>query len=408
MVTKLALDVNSPKSATILGTRHRSTLEMATFVNVVMARYLDYNDSYHGKKGVTHCSDCILPCLSLSEFKHGSGKEFLLSIVLSYELQARFCDVAPLLPRGWDSAVVALLSTALTTSKLLGLSREATKQSLNIALNSHIAMRQGLAGKLSMWKGCRSAEAIRCAIFSTMLAAEGMTGPSPIFEGEFGIFKQVTGQFDLELPVLGPYDEYKITQADLKLFPSAGHTQGPIWAAIQARKKINDTNEISRIEIIADKIATESGGSPEKWNPENRETADHSLPYTVAIALTDGSLSDSSYEPGRLTDAGIANLMKKITVNEDPAFTDSMHQNKRSSILRVHLASGDRITERVDYPRGSAKNPVSDQELEDKFRHNVKDYFTERQAERIIHMIWKLDEVKNVTELVEACAVKSL
>src|SRR5262245_38965112 len=186
-------------AATLLGTRRKTTADMAAFVNGLMVRYFDFNDSLRGSltKESAHVSDNIAPCMAVAEYQRRSGRNLLLAIVLAYEINIRLCDAASL--GECDNINYYLVSMALAARKLLGLSKQAHSPAVNISMNSQIAMKQTRTGVISMWKSGAAANAGRNAIFSALIAKEGITGPSPVFEGDRGFFKQVTGPFELDV-----------------------------------------------------------------------------------------------------------------------------------------------------------------------------------------------------------------
>src|SRR5881409_1941646 len=240
MTRDIAMQVSVKKGSTILGTRKKTTPDLGAFVNGIMVRYFDYNDTYLSLEPA-HPSDNIGPCFSVAESERGTGKDLLLSIILAYEIQCRLCDAADLRHRGWDHVCYGLPSTALATGKLMDLDSEKMTQAVNLALNSHITMRQVRAGELSMWKGCSFANAARNGVFSALLAREGMTGPSPIFEGEMGFFKQVSGPFQISINDFGGRKgSFKIAETYLKFFPAEIHSQTSIWAALEARTEMGN------------------------------------------------------------------------------------------------------------------------------------------------------------------------
>src|SRR5262249_12453923 len=148
---------------------------------------------------------------------------------------------------------------------------------------------------------------------------------------------------------------------------------------------------IEQIEILTnERTYRGSGRGPEKWAPRTHETADHSLPYVVAIALIDGTVSPSSYADERLNDGRVLGLMKKITVREDAALT-SLFPEKSATILRVVLKSGQVLVEKVEYPKGHPKHPVTDEEIESKFRHLVRGFVNESQVDAILNFVWTLE-----------------
>ena len=285
----LATERYRADAATILGTRRMTTSDMATFVNGLMVRYFDFNDTYLSKEPA-HPSDNISACLSTAEMEGRSGKDLLLAIVLAYEIQCRLCDAASLRARGWDHVCYGLVSSALAAGRLMRLSRDEMTQAVNISLNSHLAMRQVRAGALSEWKGFSFANAARNAVFSALLAREGICGPSPIFEGEMGFFREVSGPFELDTGRFGGRsgEGFKLEETFVKFYPAEYHAQSAISAAIELRKEVG-RDPLERIESVL--VETHEAGytilgkDREKWSPETRETADHSLPYMVAAVF---------------------------------------------------------------------------------------------------------------------------
>jgi len=133
----------------------------------------------------------------------------------------------------------------------------------------------------------------RNALFAAMLAARGMTGPSPIFEGVGGYFKAVT-RAPFRLTALGGREHpFKIMECSIKRFPLGLYSQTVVQAALEARGKIRSVDEIAEVHIETVGTAVRlMAGDPEKWEPATRETADHSMPYTVAVALIYGTIEE--------------------------------------------------------------------------------------------------------------------
>jgi 2-methylcitrate dehydratase len=397
---KVSEAARDPQGSTLFGTRKRTTPDLAAFVNGIMVRYFDYNDTYLSKEPA-HPSDNIGPCFSVAESEHSTGKELLLSIIIAYEIQCRLCDAADIRHRGWDHVCYGLPSTALAAGKLMELGSKRMTQAANLALNSHITMRQVRAGELSMWKGCSFANAARNGVFSAMLAREGMTGPSPIFEGEMGFFKQVSGPFEMNIEDFGGRNgSFKIAETYLKFFPAEIHSQTSIWAALEARKEIEKPGDIVSVEIASHEAGyTILGRDPEKWNPLTKETADHSLPYIVAMALLEGRIDNSTYSEKKFRDPRILEFLKKITVIEDKTLTD-MYPEAVANRVTVKLSSGKVVSKQVDYHKGHPKNPMGDGEVEEKFQRLTKKYLAKNRARRILDAVWDLEKAKDISKVI--------
>ena len=143
------------------------------------------------------------------------------------------------------------------------------------------------------------------------------------------------------------------------------------------------------------------GSEPEKWKPETRETADHSLPYITAIALIDGEITDKQFARERFADREVWKFLENVKVVRHNELS-GMYPDAVANIVHVDLVDGKRLTKRVDYPMGHAKNPLKDSEVEEKFFALVEPAIGKQQARKIVDLVWKLDEARNVDELVKA------
>ena len=174
----------------------KTSAEWATFVNGLLIRYLDYNDTYLSLEPA-HPSDNLAPILAAGELVRAKGCDLIAAAVLSYEVQCRLCDASSLRKNGFDHVTYGAISSALGAGKILGLDVTQLTHAVGIAGVSNTALRQTRAGELSMWKGCAFANAARNGLFAALVAHEGMTGPAPIFEGDLGFMKLLTGPFEV-------------------------------------------------------------------------------------------------------------------------------------------------------------------------------------------------------------------
>lgn len=393
-------------TSTVLGTSAKTSPALATFANGLMIRYFDFNDTYLSKEPA-HPSDNLGATLSVAESAGANGKDLILATALAYEIQCRLCDSADIRHRGWDHVCYGLVSSALGAGKLMGLRAKKMGEAVNIALNGHIAMRQVRAGELSMWKGASFANAARNAVFAATLANEGMTGPSPIFEGEMGFFKQVSGPFEMDPEAFGGRrGSFKIEETYIKYYPAEYHSQTAVWAALAVRKKIPDISDIEGVEIASHEAGyTILGKDPEKWNPKTKETADHSLPYIVGMALLEGKIDNSTYSSRKIRDRRNLDFLKKITVKEDSRLTALYPKEGMGNRVTVRLGSGATVTQEEIIPRGHPRNPMSDQEVEAKFRRLVRGKLSAGATARALKTLWNLDEVDDSGELLRLLRV---
>jgi 2-methylcitrate dehydratase len=395
---RCALRVQGEPGAGLLG-GGQSSVEWATFVNGLLIRYLDYNDTYLSLEPA-HPSDNLAAVLSVGDMAGAPGHDLITAAVLAYEVQCRLCDAASLRRSGFDHVTYGAISSALAACHLLKLDPTRTTHAVGIAGVCNTALRQTRAGELSMWKGCAFANAARNGVFAALLAAEGLTGPAPIFEGELGFMKLLTGLF--ELGPLGGDDgrPFMMTATYIKLWPAEYHSQSAIEAALQLRPEVGDVSQVTAIDIHTFNAAVDIiGKDPEKWRPKTRETADHSLPYCTAAALMDGDVTLATFDERRFTDPALLDLVAKVKVHRD-AELNARYPVGIPNRIKVTLADGRQLVREVEFPRGHARNPMTDAEVEHKFRTLVEPRYGKEQADRVLKACWALDQLKKAGELV--------
>ena len=392
--------VTSDPAATYLGGAKKTLPALAAFCNGVLFRYLDFNDTYLSLEPA-HPSDNLAAVLAAGEAAGRCGREVITAAVLAYEIQCRLCDAASIRKHGWDHVTYGAFSTAAAAAKLFGLDARRITQALNLAGTPNVTLRQTRAGELSEWKGCAFANASRNGVFAAMLAAEGLTGPAPIFEGEMGFFKQVSGPFEIaklggELP--GDHD-FMINKTSIKFWPAEYHSQSAIHAALELRREIGDPASIQALDIHSFDAAVDIiGKDPEKWRPKTRETADHSLPYCTAVALTDGDVTLDSFSEARLRDEKLLALVAKIKIHRDPSLT-ARYPRGIPNRLEAMLDRGRRLVAENEFPRGHDQNPMTDAEVEAKFQRMAAGRLDAAQARRILDICWRFDELRDIGDV---------
>ena len=200
---RVASRSNCQPGASFLGGRNKTVPPLAAFCNGILFRYLDYNDTYLSLEPA-HPSDNFAAVLAAAEAAGAGGKEVITAAVLGYEIQCRLCDAASIRKHGWDHVTYGAFSTAAAAGKLLKLNAEQITQALEPCRYSERHTPSDSSGRTLGVERVRFANASRNGVFAAMLAAEGLTGPSPIFEGEMGFFKQVSGPFTLPNSVARP------------------------------------------------------------------------------------------------------------------------------------------------------------------------------------------------------------
>ncbi len=397
IIRELAVSFAGERRATLLGTDARCSPDWAAFHNGTLVRYLDFNDAYTG----SHPSDNFAPVLAAAEANGASGRELITGCVLAYEVQAAWADTFSLGEDAWDQTVYACSSMPLGVGKVMGLDEAQLAEALRISVVSGIALNETRRGRLSHWKAAAVPNAGRNAVVAALLARSGFSGPDAVYEGAQGFFAGITRR-PLELAPLagegGNAHPFRIMESRIKRFPSVIYSQTAIEGALEARAVlgIRDADDVRDVHVGASEHAiTSMAGHPSRWQPETRETADHSLPFLIACALEHGAVEPAHFTDDELRKPGTAELMQKVRASEDEA-CQAAWPEASPSVVTVETTDGRRHTAKVTYHLGHARRPVADADIEAKFRGLARGSLSEAQQNAAIKALWDLDQTSDL------------
>ena len=406
----MAADVQSGVSSRLLGSPITTIPDLAAFANGVAVRYLDCNDSYFSPGG-GHPSDMIPAVLAMADPMESDGPTVITAIALAYEVFCRLSDEVVASDLGWDQGIFSVVGAVCGAARVMGLSREQTGNAISLAVSPHLPLGVTRTGELSMWKGCAAASASRSAVFAAQLASRGMTGPAEPFEGRRGLWEQAAGH-EVEVPgfplgdARGDDDPFRITRTIFKAYPSQIHTQAPIGLALQLREKVA-ADGIHSINIETYKVAASTASSePEKWDPKTRETADHSIPWLVSSALLHGPVNPGSFTDERIADPGLRDIMSRMTLVEAPDFT-ARYPAEYNCRITIEGKDGQTHSAHTSWPKGHGRNPMSDSEVEDKFRNFAGVALTPGQCDDALSTLWDLDKQPTIKPLFDSVTIRS-
>ena len=376
-------------NSSIYYTKKKAEISFSTMLNGSMTRYLDYNDTYLSMEAL-HPSDNIPPLMATAEALQAGGSKLLDSLALSYSVVCGLSDAVSIRDRGWDHVTYISLSSSAGLAHLADLDENSFENCISLAINNNISLRQTRAGELSMWKGLTASNAARNSVFALELAMAGVTGPSNIFDGEFGFMKQVSGGFNLSLEV----DRIKKTM--IKNYPVEYHAMSAVETCSRIRGKLN--GNIKRIHVdtfaVADKIIIKD---PEKKRPKTKETADHSMPYLIAYTLLYGEPTPDSYRDAYLKDSSIISLIDKMdfTVTKD---IDEKYPEHLPFRIKIETDRGE-IEDYLLDPKGYFSKPFSWDDLRTK---GLK-LMPEDDCDNIIGAVRNIDNMQ-ISEIMEILA----
>jgi 2-methylcitrate dehydratase len=229
-----------------------------------------------------------------------------------------------------------------------------------------------------------------------------MTGPSQIFEWPSGFFNVISHE-SFDLPKLG--EPFGIMHAFTKRFPLGQYAQTVAQAASELRSFFTTTDEIQEINIrVAENAIKVMAGSPDKWRPQTHETADHSMPYAAAVVLMYGTIDEHYYEDPYLHDERLLDLVSRVRCIPS-AEADAHEKEYNLCDLEIVLKSGKRNSVRVEYHRGHWKNPMTDAEMEEKFRLLAAKQMPAERIDALLRQLWSLESLPAVGTLIEMIRV---
>lgn len=408
LLRDFALARRSRPESTLLGGSVRVDSALAALVNGAQARDLDANDLYAGTPGrdTGHFSDAIPAVLAVAERTGASGREFITSVVMAYEIQAVLAESYLWMKRGLHAVSQVTWALPPVVGRLLGLTAEQIVAAVGLAgTTGGLILQSWLRPSLSvpLIKGGAPGFAARQAIEATELAAQGFTAPPDALET---LYERLPSAADntpfawLELPY-----RFTFTRNMLKRYPAQIYTQAAIQAAASLHAEIGDLDNLAVATVYGHRhLVAEVQGSAAAYTPQTRGAADHSTPFTVVIGLRDGDLTPASYDGEPWADPELLDLMRRVDLVIDPAFEDAFRrEGKFGCRLVVELLDGRRLEATVDQQLGHPDEPLPRAELLAKMRGLVERHLGEGGAERLLAAVERLPDAPDVSELIAAC-----
>lgn len=389
-------ELGGPEEATVFGSGLRTSALNATLVNSFLVRFLDYND----EGGGGHNSDSIPSILAISEREKACGREFLTSLVISYELGARVAESitrSTWEDKGWTTDTRGGLNMPPALGKMMGLNEDQIANAIGICASHSLPL--GILDahreENTMTKNLRFGFVAYNAILSCMLAKKGFTGPIRIVEGDSGLRKVIL-QGDMDLERLVDFSGWRILSTNHKSMCANSTTQGHVSATLAIVKE-NDLKpeDIAAVRIKAGLRESRHTTTLAKKYPRSAENADHSAFYGNAIAIKERAYGPEAHNPEKFTNPVVLELIEKITVEPDL----SMPEQGEQGISEIITKDGRRFQKRVDTPHGYGDDPLTDKELEDKFREMATKYMGEDQLQKIFDAIWNIESLDDIIGL---------
>ena len=408
---EMALSHPKKNGATIFGinSKLKFNCEWAAWTNSTAVRELDFHDTFLAAD-YSHPGDNIPPLIAVAQQKKKSGLDLLRGIITAYEVQVNLVKGICLHKHKIDHIAHLGPSVAAGLGAMLKLNTNTIYQAIQQALHTTISTRQSRKGEISSWKAYAPAHAGKLAIEAVDRVMRGEDAPSPIYEGEDSVIARILGGkkalYKVPLPKKN-HEKKAILETYTKEYSAEYQAQALIDIAKKLNKKINNLNEIKKIDIFTSHhthyVIGTGANDPQKMNPNaSRETLDHSIMYIFAVALEDGNLHHiKSYTKSRAKQKSTIRIWHSIKTHEDKKWTKKYHDPKPKNKsfgakTVVTLKNGRKIIESLNradsHPYGA--RPFKRDNYINKFLILTKNIISKKESDRFLITVQKLMKLK--------------
>jgi len=398
IVHRVIEELGGTRECTVIGSGLKTNAPNAALLNALMIRALDYNDIYW-KADPSHPSDILPAALSLGEKLGRSGKDLITAIVIAYELEMRLCEIGVpgIREKGWHHATLTGFVSPVVAAKMLRLDVEKTVNAVGISACHTFSLGSVTAGKLTMMKNTVDPMATEAGVMAALLAQKGYAGPEPIYEGREGLMDCLGKDRNLEPLTKDLGKEFKIPECSMKPYPTEYLTHSPISATLELKHEHDlEAEDIEEIRVHTIARGVEILCDQDKYDPHEKETADHSMPYCIAVAAVDGQVVPASFKESRIRNPKILATAQKVKGVIDPEL-EKLFPAMQPTIVKIRMKDGKEFSKRVDYAKGDPRNPLSDDEL--RVKYSSLSILPPARDERLLDAVWNLEKVKSVAEL---------
>lgn len=373
-----------------------ATVRLAALVNGTASHIVEVDDIF--REAIYHPgAPTIAAALALGQSRKVSGEAFLRAVVVGYEISTRIgAAMGRAHYRHWhNTGTIGCFGAAAAAAEILGLDQARFAHALATVATFAAGLQQAFRMD-SMSKPLHAGRAAEAGVMAALAAAEGVTGSLDILEGEAGLGRAMSDSPDWGKAVATLGRDFHITRITFKNHACCGHTFAPIDGALalQARHGLR-ADDIEQVSIGTYRAALEVAGYE---NPATPAEARFSVKYTVASALTHGSVRMAAFAPARMNDAATRALMKKITLTVDPEL-DAAFPGQRAARVEIRLRDGRVLSFLQPFRKGDPEAPLSDRELEQKYRELADPVLGSEAAGALLEKLLRLDELPGLETL---------
>jgi 2-methylcitrate dehydratase PrpD len=390
----LADDLDQGGARLALG--RRATARAAALINGTAAHTTEVDDIF--RDGIFHPGAPTIPAaLALAQARGVSGAQFLRAVVVGYEVSTRIgAAMGRAHYRYWhNTGTIGCFGACAAAADVLGLGAERFAHALATVATFAAGLQQAFRMD-SMSKPLHAGRAAEAGITAALATAEGVTGSLDVLEGEAGFGRAMGDGPDWEKALATLGRDFHIARMTVKNHACCGHTFAAIDGALalQARMGVAAA-DIRRVSVGTYKAALEVAGYED---PRTAAEGRFSLKYVVATALAHGAVRLAAFEPARLDDAATRALMKNVAIAVDPAL-DAAFPAQRAARVTIEARDGRRETHLQPTRIGDPDAPLSDAQLEAKYRELATPVLGAARAEALLSRLWRLEALGSLDAL---------
>jgi 2-methylcitrate dehydratase PrpD len=384
-----------PPTANILGRAERVDPLHASLMNGISSHVYDYDDTT--PKNYIHPSSPVASALfAYASANQVSGRDFVHAFILGFEAESRIGNaVYPAhYDVGWHiTGTAGVFGAAVAIGKLIGLTEQQMIWAIGLAATQAAGLREMFG---SMAKSLHPGRAAQNGYASALLAQAGFTSGERGLEGPRGFAAVQAAKYDLSKITAGLGVDFDLRANTYKPFPCGIVNHPTIDGAIQIHNKHRLAPE--SIQAVRLRVAPLVLDLCNQQNITRGLQGKFSVYHGAAIGLVRGKAGIGEYTDDAVNDPAIKRVRESATAIGDPSLTEDQ------SNIDVDLVTGEKITRFVEKSLGNIHRPMTDRQLDDKFRDQAVLALPAARVEQVIELCWRIDQLADVNELVhQAC-----
>jgi 2-methylcitrate dehydratase PrpD len=396
---ELLVDEGGRGEATAWAYGGRLPLQAAAFINGMSSAALDYDAL--GRDAPVHVMVSVLPAaLAIAEREQVDGKAFLTALVLGSDVMCRLGASASHPHKGWSyTSVLGTFGAAAAAARLLRLDAVKTRHALGMAFLQSAGTQQ-FNIEPSLSKRMLSAFAARCGVYAALLAQRGLTAPSQVIEGKFGLYSLYQGG-DAASLLDGLGSEFKSVDLSIKKYPSCGCNHTAIEGTLQLVRQYDlKPDDVTSVEVTVTPYIERIVGGVYDPSGDAQVAAQFNIRYSIACALVRRKLGLAEIEADSARDPSILKHIDKVTVVVDR----TLNTERGPVLVKILTRTHGEVTCYVEHVPGSKESPLSEEEVKLKaqecFALGVRP-LSPQQMEALSSRIFAIEHSRNVSALFE-------